>query len=266
MTAEHVFEHAGKRYSREDILSALREAGIRQGDTIFVHSDLTAFGKILPDVSREEYLDAFISALQEAVGEQGTLIMPTFSYSFCKKQQYDPATTPSTVGILTERFRKLPGVVRSNDPIFSAAAWGKDKEYFTTVGTDCFGANSVFEKLHERDALIVFLGPRFDITYMHFIEQRYEVPYRFIKNFSGTMITPGGPRELTVAYNVRPLDQDIDYDLERIAAFLDARGALKKTQLGHSIIRCVRAKDAFKHITEGFGQNIRLLLKEDSHG
>jgi aminoglycoside 3-N-acetyltransferase len=195
------------------------------------------------------------------VGRNGNIIMPTFSYSFCKKEIFDPKTTPSTVGALTEYFRKLKGVKRSMDAIFSVAALGPDKDYFTNVGTNCFGERSIFEKLYFKNVKIIFLGETFDITYMHFIEQRFGIPYRFIKEFNGQVRLRNKLMDSVFYYNVRQLDKNIEYDLEGIADFLNNRGVLKKVKLGNSKIRAVNAIEAFDEITKGFEKNRYLLLK-----
>ena len=68
------------------MIHALRKIGVTGDDKLFVHSDLKSFGKINPEISRNEYIDAFIIALMEVVGLKGTIIVPTFSYSFCNKR------------------------------------------------------------------------------------------------------------------------------------------------------------------------------------
>lgn len=261
-TVKYLFEYQGKKYFYEDILDVLGKIGIERNDRLFVHSDLKLFGKINPQITKEEYIDAFIQALMDLVGENGTLIVPTFSYSFCKGDIYDPENTPSDVGILTERFRKINSVVRTLDPIFSTTIWGNKKEYYKDIGTDCFGENSIFQKIYIDDFKIVFIGNTFDITYMHFIEQDYKVPYRYIKKFKGKVVINGELKECTFSYNVRPLDSDIDYDLNKISNFLDSKCVLKKSDLGYSLVRLVTAVDAYNKITEEFKGNIRILLKE----
>lgn len=256
------FTYNKKEYLIEDIINAIKKAGIKKGDSIFVHSDLKSFGKLNNKITRDEYVGSFFKALLEVVGKNGNIIMPTFSYSICKKEIFDPETTPSTVGILTEYFRKLKNVKRSKDAIFSVAAFGPDKDYFVDVGTNCFGEKSIFEKLYHKNVKMVFLGETFDITYMHFIEQRYGVPYRFIKKFKGEIKLGNELKEFIFDYNVRPLDKNINYNLEGIAFFLESKGVLKKAELGNSKIRVVNAVDAFNEIIKGLKDNIYLLLKE----
>jgi aminoglycoside 3-N-acetyltransferase len=248
-------------FTQKDILEALQKTGVHQGDVVYVHADLTAFGKLAAGVGRADFLDAFVTALEGAVGENGTVIMPTFTYSFCNHAVYDPEKTPSTVGVLSEYFRTMAGTLRSTDALFSSAARGKEAAYFTTVGTDCFGSGSVFEKLYIRNAKLVFLGPRFDITYMHFVEQRLGVPYRFSKHFTGHIKTQNELTEATFAYYVRPLDEHVEYDLEGIAKNFDRAGILCTAALGSSVVRIVGARDAFETIKAGIAHNARYLLQ-----
>jgi len=258
-----IFTYNEKEYYVRDITNALKQAGIKKRDSVFVHSDIKSFGKINNKINREEFLEAFIEALKKTVGKGGNIMMPTFSYSFCKKEIFDPKTTSSTIGVLTEYFRKLKRVKRSIDPIFSVAALGPDKNYFTDVGTNCFGEKSIFEKLYDKNVKIVFLGENFSITYIHFVEQRCGVPYRFIKKFKGKIKLGNKLKEFVFDYNVRPLDKNIDYNLEGIANFLENNGALKKATLGNSKIRAVNAVDAFNELKKGLKNNVYLLLKEN---
>lgn len=262
MINSSIFTYNGKQYFKKDIIDSLKKCGLKKGDSIFVHSDLRYFGKVNDKIKRDEFLEYFFKALLDVVEDGGNIIMPTFSYSFCQKEIFDPETTPSTVGILTEYFRKKSGVKRSIDPIFSVSALGPDKEYFTNVGTNCFGEKSIFEKLYDKNAKIIFLGETFDITYMHFVEQKYGVPYRFIKKFKGKIKIGDDFKELIFDYNVRPLDKNINYDLEKIADFLEGEGILKKAELGNSKIRAISAVDAFKGIIKGFKQDMYLLLNK----
>jgi aminoglycoside 3-N-acetyltransferase len=256
----YAFEHDGKKYTRADIEAAIRATGIKAGDELLVHSDLGHFGKLGDVRNRTEYCKVFIDAFVNCLGPEGTLLMPTFSYSFCKKEIYDPLKTPSTVGILTEEFRKMPGVLRSQDAIFSVAALGAQSAHYTDVGFDCFGTGSFFEKLHKRSAWIVFLGKTFDITYMHYVEQKIGVPYRSIKEFPGEIQTPQGLKPAKFLYNVRPLDQNIEYRLENLAAYLTKMSALKTVPLGNSTIRAAKASNIYYLFAEGIKRDPRFLL------
>lgn len=258
------FIDEGKEYHIGDIINALKQAGIEKGDSIFVHSDLQSFGKTDSTITKKEFLGLFFESLLDVTGMDGNIIMPTFSYSFCKNEIYEPKKTPSKVGILTEYFRELECVKRSIDAIFSIAALGPDKDYFTDVGVNCFGEGSIFEKLYERNVKIVFLGETFDMTYLHFIEQKHGVPYRFIKEFSGKVKQENALEEFILYYNVRSRDRNVVYDLEGIADFLERKGVLKKAELGSSKIRVAKAADIFNQIEKIFEDDVLWCLDVES--
>ncbi len=261
-----IFTHNNKGYFVKDVVAALKQAGIKSGDSVFVHSDLKSFGKINYEINRNDFLSSFVESLKMVIGEKGNIIMPTFSYSFCEKENFDPETTPSKVGILTEYFRKLDGVNRSYDPIFSIAALGPDKDYFTDVGTDCFGEKSIFEKLYDKNVKLVFLGEVFSMTYIHFIEQKCKSPYRFIKKFEGKAKIKNRLKKMVFWYNVRYLDSNIDYNLDGISDFLESQKILKKVRLGNSQVRAVSAVDAFVNLEKELKKNVYMFLKHEPWG
>lgn len=226
------------------ILSALRAAGVESGQTIFVHSDVSVFGK-LALFDRSALCQAFVDALSAAVGDTGNVIVPTFTYSFCRKEPYDVRKTPSTVGVLTEYIRTQPGVVRSRHPIFSVAAWGPDAEALTRVGWDSFGSDSIFGHLEQANGHIVFLGAPFvSCTFFHYIEQRVQIPYRTDREFCGTLIDESGNASQECAtYFVRPLDQNIELDADKVERSLEENGLLRRATLGAGTVLAISASD-----------------------
>jgi neutral ceramidase len=112
-----------------------------------------------------------ILTLQRVVREGGTLVVPT-----CTHQQEVPSATfnlklsPSEMGSFSEQFRLMAGVIRSNNPTHSVAAWGKDAEQLTAGhryaygrqtqwGESPFGIDSPWDRLMERDAVCIILNP-----------------------------------------------------------------------------------------------------------
>ena len=250
--------------SSSDLSRIIKSSRIKNGDSIFIHSDLKSIGRLPLSVNRDKFLDLFINALKNIVGESGNILMPSFTYSYCKKEIYDPKKTPSTIGVLTEHFRKMPDVKRSQDAIFSIVASGPKADYFTTTGLDCFGENSIFEKLYYENVKLVFIGETFDMTFIHYIEQKIGSPYRFIKEFTGQTKTNEGVKNFTFKYNVRDLEVDSSYDFEKISNFLKEQGVLKEVPFGNSRIRSVGAKDTFDLLSSKMVKDPYFLLKNSS--
>ena len=59
---------------KQDILAALKEAGVGKGQTIMVHTSLSSLGFVCGGAQ------IVIEALLESVGSDGTIMMPTQSW------------------------------------------------------------------------------------------------------------------------------------------------------------------------------------------
>ena len=92
---------------------------------------------------------AVIEALVQTVGPEGLLLMPSFNLveDDMRAQTWDVATTPSTVGWLTECFRQTPGVMRSNHYSHSVAARGHNAEEYVEGHREQEGPKSPWDLL-----------------------------------------------------------------------------------------------------------------------
>ncbi len=179
--------------SPDDFRAALHEAGVRQGDTIFVHSSLAAAGRMMGGAQ------ALVEVLQSAVGVEGRILMPTFTYA-CDLGSREPTRLPkraqqftpdmpasSEMGVVAEVFRRKPGTMRIYHPLLSLAVWGRDAAAFADeqANFDGFSAQSPLGAVY-RDAKIVMLGTRLDtVTMLHLAEHLAEVPYRDYARYAG---------------------------------------------------------------------------------
>lgn len=232
--------------SRSNFTQAIKKVGIRRGDIIFVHSDISSFGKIVSE-NKDMFFDSLITILKNIVGESGTIIMPTFTYSFTQDKIFDVNNSPSTVGALTEYFRKLPDVVRTIEPMLSAAVWGKQKQYFSRVGNDSFGPGSIFHKLHGLKGKILFLGTR-SCTFFHYIERMHNVPYRFEKKVKGKIRHQGRTHKAELIYFARRLNRKNVSHFSIAARDLEKQELFKKIRMGHSAIASVRSDILFNEV------------------
>ncbi|MBU2699195.1 aminoglycoside 3-N-acetyltransferase [Sporomusaceae bacterium BoRhaA] len=248
-----------------DVKAALAEIGICAGDVIFVHSDISAFGK-MANFDRDMLLGSLVDCMSEAVGDTGTLIMPTFSYSFCKDEVYDLAATKSTVGVLTEFFRKQPGVVRTRHPIFSAAIRGAKQELLLQIDNDSFGQNSIFGKLRDLKGKIVIFGSSFrsSSTFLHYVEQSFGVSYRYLKTFEGKIHENGRTHSATATFLVRYLDRVVELDTQRMEKYLLKNGIMRSVKLGEGTILVVNAQELFDAGMEWLEQDRYFLLSPNS--
>lgn len=222
-------------FGAADLAAAVTSLGVTTSDALFVHSSLRGALRMEGRTGTEKM--ATIGAGLVAAVPEGTLLMPTFTYSFCEDREFDVERSPSRVGALGEWFRALPDVRRTRDPIFSCALRGAlpeawEQRLLRAHDVDCFGEHSVFAYLRERRAKLLFLGVGFQYaTYVHHVEQRLRVPYRYPKPFSGVVVDGGRRIEVTATYLVRRLDGSVEPSFERLAAALTDAGAARSTTL-----------------------------------
>ncbi len=225
-----------------DIVEAFKLCGVGRGEVLMLHADAMALAQ-LPPMTADARFDVLFEALDEVLGPDGTLVMPTFTYSFTKGEPFEAAKTPSTVGLLTEAFRIRPGVRRSRDPIFSVAARGRLADRFAEAASDdCFGPKSAFALLAEQDAWLACLGCSLDrATFTHYVEQTAGVDYRSFKTFTGVRFEGGVETSASVRYFVRDLDRETAIDLTRLKADLTEAATLATSAVGRvglSAVRC----------------------------
>lgn len=244
-----LYTHNKQLLRPSDFLKGLQAAGVRSGDTIFVHSAVLSFGKPAME-NPETLLQALSDILKKAVGKKGTVIMPTFTYSFTKKEPFNVQRSPSTVGALTEYFRTEPGIERTKDPLFSVALHGQKTPLFS--GTiqdryDSYGKGSIFDLLYRYDAKIVFLGATVQsMTFLHYIEQSHGVPYRFKKIFRGTIVDGQKRYPATCTFYARYLSRNVETNTALFEKELRTKKLLREAHIGGGTIAVVSARDSFR--------------------
>lgn len=170
---------AAKKKSRhielKDLIMDLKDMGIKQGDIILVHSSLKSIGYVIGGAK------TVIEALMEVIGQEGTLVIPTYPLSGtmlskCLKNDYifDYKSTPTGLGSIPAEFLKVEGIFRSIHPTHSISAFGKYAREITEkhhLGNKTYGVNSPWGKVIELNGKFlgigISLGPT---TQYHFIE------------------------------------------------------------------------------------------------
>ncbi|MBF0466554.1 MAG: AAC(3) family N-acetyltransferase [Nitrospirae bacterium] len=109
------------KFSLTDLMDALRVLGLKKNMTVFIHSSWNSFFNFTS--SPVELLEALI----EEISPDGTLMMPAYPQQ--DVDYFDVLTTPSYAGLLTELFRRYPGVKRSVNIDHSVCALGPNADY-----------------------------------------------------------------------------------------------------------------------------------------
>ncbi len=233
--------------TKQFLMDEFRTLGMAAGDTIFVHSAYSTLSRAEGGVQGGP--QTVVDAILEAIGSDGTLIMPTFNYDFLKGTPWDIRTTPSQMGVLTELVRNDPRARRMFHPVYSMAAIGRHADELAAHrSNDCFGETSIFSKFREWDAKILIIGLPYSksITFLHHCEQMAGVDYRFLKEFKGVAIdAQGKPHDETITMFVRDVDKGVVLDFEPIGALLDNQ-VVQKRPIGLGDVRLMKCSDVFR--------------------
>lgn len=218
--------------TKSDILNVIEELGIERGDHIVLHSSLSRFGYI--EGGAKVIIEAFI----ERLGEEGTLMLPTFAYSWIGHPPYDPDESPSRVGYVTNVFWKEYADGRSLHPTHSFAARGSQAEFLLSErrrDVSPVGRSSPLGKLYDLDGKVVLLCHLTANTSMHCGEYWNGLPYlKMLCHY-----IEGGERK-EVLIDGMPWHSRFNFAYE----LLFEKGLIRQTQLGEEKAYSMRVRDA----------------------
>jgi aminoglycoside N3'-acetyltransferase len=253
--------------ARTDLRAIIAGLGVKWGATIFLgidmgHLPLPSYQAELNLAAirhREERWCSFIlSELLEALGPDGTLIVPAYSYRCANPANtFVLENTPSEVGRFTEFFRKQPNVLRSLHPIFSVCAIGRNAKAVTeNTGGSAFGPMSPFGRLNALGARFISLGVAFrnSVTYLHHLEQCYGCPHRYNKILTGPVFA--GEARITRPFQayMRYLGNDAEADFARAEAGMKSAGVLTEVvwrgAVSHAVDVCDVDRIGFAMLAE----------------
>jgi len=238
-------------YSKNELVNAIRNVGIKPGDVVSLQVSLGRLGMPNGAHDFESVSNMVIDSFFEVLGAEGTLIVPTYTYSIGRGEVFEVEETPSAIGEFTEIFRKRNGVIRSRDPMLSSAGYGPmAKTILRDISKSCYGIGSTFQNLHGADAKICTLGISiYWATYRHYIEEIVGVPFRFIKRFEGVIRESGISRVEEWDYFAAPFLDNCQPDGLVLEDILRKYSLINIEQIGRGEIMCIGAKEYFEYGT-----------------
>ena len=239
-----------RAFTPVDLNRALVELGVVAGDVVMVHS---AFDSFLGFQGGP--VDA-IRTLQQVVGARGTLMMPTIPFRGTAVEYalgdpvFDVRQTVSRMGLLTELFRRSPGVVRSIHPTHSVAVWGNRADAIIAgherAETPC-GRSTPYEKLLEHDGKILLAGvPPNTMTFCYFVAAELE-PQLAIPVFTREkypMRWRDGDGTVRVSH-LRLFSLRLDHDLRPLVNELKRRHQWRERRVGSLRLMLLRAREVY---------------------
>ena len=235
-------------YSKSDLVKALKKIGLKEGNLVFIHSSMFHLGRLENGNSSENISRIVFDSFFEVLGTNGTLLVPTYTYSFCNNESFDVKNTPSSIGTFTEFFRNQKDAIRSTDPIFSVSGIGpKSKTILSNLPKSCFGEDSVYDRITKLNGKLCVIGLGLSwATYRHYVEQKMNIPARFLKYFSGKILEDGNERTETWEYFVRHLNENCSPDPEVIEKNLkkaNVSSLCKRAKVGRGEILSINCAD-----------------------
>ena len=153
-------------------------------DYIMIHSDIT---QLLYTNDHEIVKEQFFNLFKKLTDNKKTLIIPTFNWDFCGGTEYHYLNTPSKVGILSKWCLDSPLFERTNDPVYSCAISGINKNTFLDYEyTTAFGKDSIFDRVNNLNSLVIMINNE-HLTIVHYYEQLKNSTYRYNKKFKGSV-------------------------------------------------------------------------------
>lgn len=164
-------------YNKQQLKNQLESMGLKGDETILIHSSMKAIGAV--DGGADTVLDVWMEYFKN-----GLLLLPTHTWKTVNADNpvYNPYTTPSCVGLLTNMFMKRDGVIRSLHPTHSMSGYGKNaaeylagEEYNNTPCTP----GGCYDRLKEVGGKVLLVGVGHERnTYIHSVEEVLNVPNR----------------------------------------------------------------------------------------
>lgn len=246
--------------TKTELLKAFEKLGIEPGQIIEVHSSLGSFHHVIGGAR------TVVDALMEISGENGTLLMPVHTSDNSEPSDWaNPGVAPELyqdmrdaippydplksdlwkMGAIVENFRHRNGVVISNHPAVSYAAWGRYAKLLCNRQSFHFplAEESPSARLYELNGKVLLLGVDFDsATCMHLAEYRTEC--RPIK-LSGAKVATESGEEWR-----KYLDLDIDSSVfTKIRSSMARKNMIQETMLGGCRMQYFSAANAIDEAT-----------------
>lgn len=223
---------------KPQLINQLREIGLKEGMDLMLHSSLRRVGPV------EGGADTIIDALLEILGPGGTLMMSTVSGAVNRAQPvFHALHTPSSVGILSNVFRKRPGVLRSLHPVHSIAALGPKAEFYTSGHLEArtpWSPESPYGMIMRNGAHILFFGVNFECnTCLHALEIEARVPGLHTRETSTLFVYDSEDHCRSLEHHWHAPKKSYYCDLEHL---VETAGGLRYGRIGSGISRMVSAR------------------------
>jgi aminoglycoside 3-N-acetyltransferase len=251
--------------TRRRIVHDLRRLGVEPGHALLVHASLRSLGRVTGGA------ETVVSALREAVGPTGHVVVPTGTEANSMTSRvhqahiatltpddverfhldmpaFDKDKTPSGMGAISEALRTTRGAARSAHPQSSFAAIGPEADLLMADHPlEChLGPDSPLGKLNKMEAHVLMIEVGYwAFTGFHLAEYLYS-PRPPKRAYACVVSTADGARRWQ-EYDDVVLD---DQEFEDIGKSLEKNMAVRRGKVGHAQCRLVPLQAAVDFAAE----------------
>lgn len=227
----------------DDLVSAFRELGLKQGSTVLVHSSMKSFGHV------EGGADTVIESLLRAVGPEGSVIVPTLTGTRADSPEHPPVfdvrSTPCWTGLIPETFRKRSDAKRSLHPTHSVCAIGGRRDWFLegheNSASPC-DERSPYYRNAEAGGFVMLVGvTQRSNTTMHCCEELAKVDYHLQKELTEVLVTGYDGQKVLVRNRLHDWNKP-PTDFDKFDKLYEEQGIMRIGTAGNSVVRLVDAE------------------------
>jgi aminoglycoside 3-N-acetyltransferase len=220
---------------------------------VLVHSSLSSFGHVVGGAA------AVVDALLDVVSPEGTVMVPTFTHN--PFILFDPRTTASVSGAVTNEFWRRSQALRSLHPTHAYTAIGRQAEWLVSGHHEAttFGPASPLGKFCRAGGDVILMGVGINrATAMHLGEMLAGAACLGERTIPCRCIDPGTNKELTVYVDAFRSSICPAGDADEITRRLQQKGLWHEVMIGQARVARIKGWD----IVEAY----RLLLTEGWKG
>ena len=252
--------------TQEQLVRGLRRLGVAPGQVLLVHASLKSLGWVAGGAA------AVVSALREAVGPDGHVVVPTGTEANSKTSRvhrariammtreeaeryeqeempaFDSGTTPSGMGAISEALRTTAGAFRSSHPQSSFAAIGPRGAHLMAGHPleSHLGPDSPLGKLFTENAQVLMIGVGFEtFTGFHLAEYTY-TQHPPMRKYACVLPAADGKRSWEYYEDVVLDDQEFEVIGKSLEESPAGMARIKHGGIGQALCRLVPLRPAVK--------------------
>lgn len=237
-----------ENFPQKQLTQQILDLGVPHGSVLLVHC---AFSKVKPV---ENGPLGLISSLLDALGADGTLVMPSMTED--DEHPFDLRKTPCIgMGVVANTFWQLPKTLRSHSP-HAFAAQGPEAARITALHPIDVphGLDSPIGRVYELNGKVLLLGVGHDAnTTIHLAEYLAGVRYRRKKYV--TLLKDGR----YTRFDYLEIDHCC-HNFNLVDEWLDAEKLQRRGKIGNAEARLMNSRDVVKVVTRQLGINETIFL------